>query len=496
MRCLESLVQNYCNHPQKLPQIHTLLITTGFFLSTPPSDSQPRCQGSTNTTFVYNCLIRAYLRRGDPPAAALRLFAHMLEHGTPPNHHTFPSLLKAAAAFSFFTGRAIHAQAIRRGLLLDDFVNCSIVRFYAKLGHLSEARNTFDEIPQPDLASCNAMLDALCLNGDLESASHLFECMIVKDVISWTSLINGFARNGNFRGAIELLRRLMHKNWQAETVTVRPNEATLVSVLFACANMDGAGALPGGTQIHGYVIRHETRMTAFLGTALIDMYGKHGRLSYCTNVFAAMDEKEVCTWNAMISALASNGNETVALGLLDRMRAEGLRPNHITFVAILTACARARLVDAGLRWFEAMNSEFGVAPLMEHYGCVVDLLSRAGLLNEAVEFIRRMPVEADASVWGALLGACKVHGDVQLGTQVGRRMITLQPWHSGVYTVLRNIYAGEGRWNEAEELRQAMENAGVKKIVGQSWIDSGCRVQNVSADISLLRYWRMFQKIV
>ncbi|KAG1330516.1 putative pentatricopeptide repeat-containing protein [Cocos nucifera] len=476
MRCLESLVQEYCNHLQKLPQIHTILITTGFFLS-PPSDSQPRCQGSTSTTFVYNCLIRAYLRRGCPPTAALHLFTQMLELGIPPNHHTFPSLLKAAASSSS-TGRSIHAQAIRRGLLLDDFVNCSIVRFYAQLGHVSEARNTFDEIPQPDLASCNAMLDALCLNGDLEPAFHFFECMSVKDIISWTSLINGFARNENFRGAMELFRRLMHKNRQAETTRASPNEATWVSVLSACANMDGAGALPGGTQIHGYIIRHETRTTAFLGTALIDMYGKHGRLSYCASVFNAMEEKEVCTWNAMISALASNGNEAVALGLVDRMRAEGLRPNHITFVAVLTACARARLVDVGLRWFEAMNNEFGVVPLMEHYGCVVDLLSRAGLLNEAVEFIRRMPMEADASVWGALLGACKVHGDVQLGIQVGRRMMTLQPWHSGVYTVLRNIYAGEGRWNEAAELREAMENARVKKIVGQSWIDSGCSVQN------------------
>lgn len=261
-------------------------------------------------------------------------------------------------------------------------------------------------------------------------------------------------------------------------MTVRPNEATLVSALSACANMDGAGALPGGIQIHGYIIRHESRMTAFLGTALIDMYGKHGHLSYCAGVFNAVDVKEVCTWNAMISALASNGNEVVALGLVDRMRAEGLRPNHVTFVAILTACARARLVDVGLRWFEAMNNEFGVVPLMEHYGCVVDLLSRTGLLNEAVEFIRRMPMEADASVWGALLGACKVHGDLQLGIQVGRQMITLQPWHSGVYTVLRNIYAGEGRWNEAAELREAMENAGVKKIVGQSWIDSCCTVPN------------------
>lgn len=216
-------------------------------------------------------------------------------------------------------------------------------------------------------------------------------------------------------------------------------------------------------------------MTAFLGTALIDMYGKHGRLSYGASVFNAMDEKEVCTWNAMISALASNGNEAMALDLLDGMRAEGLRPNHITFVAILTACARARLVDTGLRWFEAMNNEFGVVQLMEHYGCVVDLLSKAGFLNEAVEFIRRMPMEADASVWGALLGSCKVHGHVQLGIQVVRRMITLHPWHSGVYTVLRNMYAGEGRWNEAAELREAMENARVKKIVGQCWIDFGCK---------------------
>ncbi|OAY80719.1 Pentatricopeptide repeat-containing protein [Ananas comosus] len=243
-------------------------------------------------------------------------------------------------------------------------------------------------------------------------------------------------------------------------------------VLSACANLHGPEGLAIGIEIHGGIIRREAQLTAFLGTALIDMYGKHGRLGSCRNAFKLVRRREICTWNSLISAFASNSEEAEALNLFARLGAEGQPPNHITFIAVLTACARAGLVETGLRLFEMMVSKHGVTPLMEHYGCVVDLLSRNGLLNQAVEFIKRMPMAADASVWGALLGACKLYGDVELGAKVGRRLMALQPENAGRYMILRNIYAGEGRWNHAAELREIMEQAGVKKMVGQSCVGS------------------------
>lgn len=313
------------------------------------------------------------------------------------------------------------------------------------------------------------MLHALCVHGDLAAAIALFESMVDGNVISWTSLINGYARNGEFHEAIDLFRRWIIQ----KDVPLIPNEAMLVSVLSACANLDHHRALFRGLEIHGFIVRNEAPLTGFVGTALIDMYSKHGHLDYCTDVFQATREKEVCTWNAMISALARNGRAASALQLFDAMTASGLRPNHVTFVAVLTACAMQKLVDQGLRWFESMSTEFGVVPLMEHYGCVVDLLGRAGFLKEAMEFIRRMPFEADASVWGALLGACKVHENVQLGDGVGKQLIELQPWPAGLYMVLRNIYAGAGRWDDAAGMKKALQNSGIKKPTGYSWIVSG-----------------------
>nr|CAD1842443.1 unnamed protein product [Ananas comosus var. bracteatus] len=471
MQCLEWLLKKHLFHASKLHQIHTLLITSGFLAFPLLSQSQSRCGGTTTntttttttTTFVYNCLLRAYLRNGQSSSAALHLFVQMLAHGHQPNHHTFPSLIKfsSSSPSPSYAGCALHAQCLRRGLLADNFISCSLVKYYAQLGHLNEARKSFDEMPHPDMACHNAMLDAFCANGDIISARRLFESMSTRDVISWTIIINGHSRNRCFREAIGLFRRLMRESRRSDIVTaVTPNEATLVSVLSACANLHGPEGLAIGIEIHGGIIRREAQLTAFLGTALIDMYGKHGRLGSCRNAFKLVRRREICTWNSLISAFASNSEEAEALNLFARLGAEGQPPNHITFIAVLTACARAGLVETGLRLFEMMVSKHGVTPLMEHYGCVVDLLSRNGLLNQAVEFIKRMPMAADASVWGALLGACKLYGDVELGAKVGRRLMALQPENAGRYMILRNIYAGEGRWNHAAELREIMEQAG------------------------------------
>lgn len=306
------------------------------------------------------------------------------------------------------------------------------------------------------------MLDAFFRNGDTVSALALFERITDRDVVSWTSVINGFVRNGHFLEGIQ---------WFEKMVTVqeaRPNEATLVSVLSSCANLNATGILNQGRQIHAYVVKNAIHMTAFIGTALIDMYGKKGCLGCACKVFDKIPAREACTWNAMISSLASNSREVEALAMFEKMEAEGIKPNEVTFVGLLTACARAGLVEMGLGWFNSMQCDYRIVARMEHYGCVVDLLGRAGHLKEAVEFISKMPMEADASVWGALLGACKVHGAVELGGEVGKRLLELDPRHCGRYVVLANVYAEAGRWEDAAELRDAMANAGIKKIAGIS----------------------------
>ncbi|GER34384.1 pentatricopeptide repeat-containing family protein [Striga asiatica] len=228
--------------------------------------------------------------------------------------------------------------------------------------------------------------------------------------------------------------------------------------------MDDGFALKQGKQIHGYMIRSEKELSVNIGTALIAFYGKMGCLNYAFKVFDAMSVRKVCAWNAMICSLASNGRESQALDMFESMKSLGLCPNEVTYVGVLSACARKKLVDLGLDLFRSMALDFSITPRMEHYGCVVDLLGRAGLLREAYEFVATMPFKADASVLGALLGACRVHGDVDLGNEVGRQLLELQPGHCGRYVLLSGIYAGAGIWDHAATLRKVMARVGIQKV--------------------------------
>lgn len=324
----------------------------------------------------------------------------------------------------------------------------------------------FDEMPEPCLVSCNAMLDGFCKNGDMDSAVSFFECMPKRDIYSWTTIVNGYSKKGCYIIAIQFFQRCLRD------CSVKPNEATIVSVLSSCANSDRVVGLLYGKQIHGYIIKNEDRVSSFIGTSLISLYGKMGRLEYATKVFKNMKNKKVCTWNAMIGTLASHGKEKQALNMFDKMKVEGCHPNEVTFVAILSACARAKFMDMGLELFHLMLPKFGIIPKMEHYGCVVDLLGKAGFLKEAKDFINRMPFEPDASVFGALLGACKLHGDVDLGNEVGKRLLELEPWQCGQYILLSSIHADVENWAHAASLRNVMVGVGVKKLTGYSMVNS------------------------
>uniref|UniRef100_A0ACD5X3W2 Uncharacterized protein n=1 Tax=Avena sativa TaxID=4498 RepID=A0ACD5X3W2_AVESA len=454
---LERLLQNHFSAPRRLLQVHALLLTSGA-LST----------SHATAAFPYNCLIHAHLRLpatpSSPLCAPLRLFSAMLAAGARPNGHTFPSLLRSASASGPAT-TALHAQCLRRGLTADRFVACSLVSSYGRAGRLArDACKVFDEMGIPDLASSNAMLDVLCIAGDLPAAREFFELMVERDVVSWTTFISGLSRNGCHWDAVEVFRGLLADS------DGRLGEATLVSVLSACANLDGAEGLAVGMSVHAYVVRHGVDLTAFLGTSLIDMYGKYGKLVCCRRAFQIVSEKEVCTWNALLSALANHGKETEAVVKFNMMILGGFLPNQITFLALLTGCARAGLVEIGLYWFEAMVTEYKVTPMMAHYGCVVDLLGRAGRFTEAIKTIERMPFMPDASVWGALLGACKLHGNVELVAEIGRKLVALGPQQSDRYVTIRNIYLEDGNWYAATRMGEVMHEAGIKKTAGQSTV--------------------------
>ncbi|CAF2082381.1 unnamed protein product [Brassica napus] len=442
------LLQRFLTSSNHIKQIHSVLLTTNALL---PS--------SRKTKFVYNTLIRSYLTTGHHKTS-LHLFNHMLANQVKPINLTFPSLIKASSSsFSLPYGLSLHSQALKRGVLTDPFLPTSFVRFYGQVGDLTSSRKVFDEIQKPCVKACNSMIDAFGRNGEMGSAFELFRRMHATDVVSWTSVINGFGKNGAHSKAVMLFREMI--------VVVTPNEATLVSVLSSCANLD-RGGVHLGKQIHCYVMRREVILTATLGTALVDMYGKGGDLEAALIVFDQVYDKKVCSWNAMISALASNGRPEKALEMFEMMKARNVDPNGITLLAVLTACARSKLVELGVKLFSSVCGEYKISPTSEHYGCLVDLMGRAGLLADAVNFVKSLGFEADASVLGALLGACKIHEDAELGNEVGTRLIGLQPEHCGQYVALSTLKALGNNWTEAEEMRKVMIEAGIRKIPAYS----------------------------
>lgn len=466
---LLKLLQQFTRNPHIIKQVQALTITNGYLLF----NSVDASKSKWTSTLLFNALIRCYLQIGQP-RKTIQLFSNMLAHQAPPNNFTFTYLVKAVSSSIWcctdLVGRALHSHVIRRGVAVDPFIQTSFISFYARYHSVLGAQMIFDEISEPCIVSHNAMLDVFAKSGDMSSALSLFECMPEHDVFSWTSVINGFGSSGYFQEAIRFFEKMM-VHADVMSGIVRPNEATFASVLSSCSNIDGRGALYHGKQIHGYIIKNETASTVFIGTALISLYGKVGCLSSAMKVFERMETMYVCTWNAIICSLASNGMEQLAIDMFEKMKQDKFWPNEVTFVAILTACSRAKYVKLGLELFKSISEEFGIVPSMEHYGCVVDLLGRAGLLAEAYDFIKKMPFEPDDTVLGPLLGACKLHEANKIGNEVGKNLLKSQPSHCGKYVTLWNINAAAEKWDSATNLRRVMVEASIHKPQAFSLVD-------------------------
>ena len=256
----------------------------------------------------------------------------------------------------------------------------------------------------------------------------------------------------------------------------------MVAVLSACAQM---GALDQGKYVHLLLERFKIKRDVVLETALVDMYAKCGSLDCAMQVFETMKERNVFTWNAMIGGLAMNGQGELALKLFKRMENERMAPDDVTFIGILSACSHSGFVDKGLELFNLMREVYGIEPRMEHYGCVVDLLGRARLLEDALAFMERMPIKPNVVLWASLIGACRAHGDVELAERVARSVVELEPDSCGRYVMLSNFYAGARRFDDAMKVRKAMKAKGIHKTPGLSWIElNGTVHQFIAGDQS------------
>ncbi|XP_020585755.1 pentatricopeptide repeat-containing protein At5g66520-like [Phalaenopsis equestris] len=414
--------------------------------------------------FASNNLLRC-LSKGENPNQALAFYKNMRISGVPTNKFTFPVLLHACTRDpSLPQGTQVHAHAFKFGFCEDLYVRNALISLYSACRSFGKSRQVFDELPEcRDLVSWNAMLAGHVRNGQIDVAENMFDEMPERDVITWSTMIMGYVQNGVLEKGLDLFGQMVRSG------RVFVNEATLVTVLSASAQL---GLLEHGTFIHSIIKNVNFPLTMALGTALVDMYAKCGCIDLAQNVFYHMPKRDVFAWNAMICGIASHGQGKEALELFQQFINEGLNPTAVTFVGILNACSRAGLVDEGRRFFNSMANEYGIEPEMEHYGCMVDLFGRAGLIPEALELIQGMSVKPDCVLWATLLGACKMHGFVELGIIIGKNLIKLEPGHDGHYVLLAALYAKARKWEDVTEVRRLMSSRGTSKVAGWSLIEA------------------------
>ncbi|KAL7168393.1 hypothetical protein ACSBR2_038769 [Camellia fascicularis] len=432
-------------------------------------------------TFIYNTMIRGYLQARFPIPAIL-CYLDMLNYGLLANNYTFPPLIKACSSLlpnhSKPIGCVVHGHVVKFGLSHDPFVVTALIEFYSLNLEMESARMLFDKIPERDVVLWTAMIDGYGKMGDVEKARALFDVMPERNVISWSAMMAAYSRVNEFREVLSLFR------WMQEVGT-EPNESVLVSVLTACAHL---GALAQGLWIHSYAKQYNLESNPILATALVDMYSKCGCLESALSVFKDIPNKDAGAWNAIISGAAMNGDARKLLNLFDKMTIDGTRPTETTFVAVLTACTHARLVEDGLKLFEQMGTFYGVKPKFEHYACVVDLLARAGMLEEAEKFIEEEMggmERADANVWGALLGACRVYGNVEIGNRVWKKLASMGVSDCGTHVLSYNIYREAGWEMEARRVRRFIAETTMKKKPGCSVIEvNGVVEEFLAGDLS------------
>ncbi|XP_030448415.1 pentatricopeptide repeat-containing protein At5g08305 isoform X1 [Syzygium oleosum] len=468
-----------CKSMTELKQIHSILITLGLSQEDPLLSGvlsftalssagdvgysrRVLMQLSSSRTWHWNTVIRGH-SKGKNPNRCLSLFVEMLRRGVLPGHMTFPFLAKAVARLEELEhGESIHAHIAKSGFESDRFIVNSLIHMYASCGDIVSARKAFDGMTNRNSVSWNSMLDGYAKCGDVDSARALFDSMPERDVVSWSSLIDGYVKSGEHREAMALFDRMRYIGPMA-------NEVTMVSVLCACAHL---GALEKGKMMHRYLVENKLPTTLMLQTSLLDMYAKCGAIDEALAVFdtVPVNKTDVLIWNAIIGGLATHGFAEDALRLFDEMQRTRIKPDEITYLCLLSACAHGGLVCEAWHFFECLDKR-GMAPKEEHYACMVDVLARAGRLEEAYRFVGQIPTDQTASMLGALLNGCVNHRRLDIAEIIGRKLIELDPDHDGRYIGLSNIYAVVKRWDDAKVMRAAMEQRGVKKSPGLSFVE-------------------------
>ncbi|KAJ4901949.1 Pentatricopeptide repeat-containing protein [Raphanus sativus] len=427
-------------------------------------DSIPQ---ENRSSFMWNTLIRACAHDVTRKEEAFLLYRKMLERGkSAPDKHTFPFVLKACAyIFGLSEGKQVHCQVVKRGLSGDVYVNNGLIHLYGSCGCLDLAQKVFNDMPERSLVSWNSMIDALVRAGEYESALELF--------------------------------RQMQRSFE-------PDGYTMQSVLSACA---GLGSLSLGTWVHAFLLQRwgfDVGMDVLIKNSLIEMYCKCGSLRMGEQVFKGMMQKrDLASWNAMILGFATHGRADKALDCFDSMVRKGehyVRPNSVTFVALVTACNHGGMVHKGRHYFDMMVRDYGIEPALEHYGCIIDLVARAGYITEAIDMVTRMPMKPDAVIWRSLLDACcKKGASVELSEEIATRLIETRDDNqssSGAYVLLSRVYASASWWSDVGIVRKLMTEQGIRKEPGCSSIEiNGTSHEFFAGDTSHPQTKQIYQQL-
>ncbi|OAY68075.1 Pentatricopeptide repeat-containing protein, mitochondrial [Ananas comosus] len=437
-------------------------------------------------TVAYNAIISGYTQNGLEDDA-LGFYKEMRRKGLRPTRSTLGSVLSAAANLTALDGgRQIHSEAIRFGLDSNVYVGSALINIMNGrsrplncLGDAATGVETDEFTLLVYLARCflessdfGRQLHCAVIKSNLgsnskmiEDANELFAEMPHTDsLVLWTAIISGHAQNGCSDEALSLF-------WKMRSCNVRSDEAAFASVLGACADL---ASITDGKEVHSLIIKSGFASYGTASSALVDMYSKCGDVHSSFKVFENMENKEdIISWNSMIVGLAKNGYAPEALTMFQKMRESNIEPDDVTFLGVLTACAHAGLVSEGRHFFDSMTEIYRIAPRLDHYACMVDLLGRVGHLKEAQDFIERSPFEPDSVIWATFLAACRTHNDEIRGKIAAEKLAELEPTNSSTYILLSNLFASSGNWSGAKMVREAMRERGVRKSPGCSWITVG-----------------------
>ncbi|KAL8531237.1 hypothetical protein ACS0TY_008024 [Phlomoides rotata] len=386
------------------------------------------------------------------------------EASVQPNEATVVSTVSACTSLkNLDIGHEIHEYvSIEMGFTM--IIGNALLDMYAKCGCLDIARGIFDAMPEKNVICWTIMISAYVSSGHLDEARALFENTPVRDLILWTTMINGYVQFNKVNEAMTLFRYMQMDG-------VKPDKYTLVVLLTGCAQL---GALEQGEWIHAYLEENRICIDAVVGTALIEMYAKCGCLEKSLHIFYQMKQRDTASWTSVVCALAMNGDSHRALQLFSEMIQVGIRPDDITFIGVLSACSHGGLVEEGRMHFDSMTKIYQIEPKLEHYGCLIDLLGRAGLLDEAEDIIKKVPDQDKKIIiplYGALLSACRSYENVDMGERIAKKLLEIESSDSGSHTLLANIYAAASRWEDSTRVRRKMKTLGTKKLQGSSTLE-------------------------